>query len=598
MKLLFLPIIPTTIVADLYFNHPAGSNNRLNEDQRAVRNDNRLFDSQNNNRHGYNVQGMSWYEKTEIDLQWTVQHGCGPNSNVDCEIILQYSCEDQIRNGETTDTIPEEQDECQNDDCNTDPRFGMHESFQEWQHCALRSRNKRLFPADRNLRNRHSARHTRQEEAGARYGYECNEERDYYPYWHPTIWKDIVIMTDHSNRCDYYKKESQNVKDKAYCHVDDEILNYFFNKERAQEDAFIPIYADECNEWAQSVQQELTDNNISGSIEWKNHTSWGIAPPECIENVEHRDNHHGNVNGPYLNSYKWTVPSDIVANGNLNSCVFRVRYNMSSIDYEGWTTNSDHKIRDDEGCMCRNNYGVDLWTKYGMSGADAKRRGFRHLNDPLLRYYPMADMKEKTRLRNPYNTNQLGRVFEDRTHVIGFRQLPADIAQDLQNNPTKKIHNLNIIGRLGNYNEVFPNFPYMFLPQYTSAKLGDYLHIQWTGANNQNTGNDHSQVDYRLHREQEIEGKDRHNLIQIDSMGDMTPNVNNFDNIFGFGSDDAQSLAFSGIYGGENFVLQSAGSHFDLGLRKLETEGSWNFVNSQNNRFGVLAMKGRVDVRV
>jgi hypothetical protein len=41
--------------ADVYMHNPRGSNNRLNEASAARANANRVFDSQNNNRGGYNM---------------------------------------------------------------------------------------------------------------------------------------------------------------------------------------------------------------------------------------------------------------------------------------------------------------------------------------------------------------------------------------------------------------------------------------------------------------------------------------------------------------------------------------------------------------
>jgi len=50
-----------------------------------------------------------------------------------------------------------------------------------------------LFTADQNLKG-DTAQYTRQNANGNRRGLEVPEERDYYPYWGPTPWRDIAIM--------------------------------------------------------------------------------------------------------------------------------------------------------------------------------------------------------------------------------------------------------------------------------------------------------------------------------------------------------------------------------------------------------------------
>ena len=37
---------------------------------------------------------MYYYEGSYLPIEWTNQHGCGLNSKVNCEIIIQYMCED------------------------------------------------------------------------------------------------------------------------------------------------------------------------------------------------------------------------------------------------------------------------------------------------------------------------------------------------------------------------------------------------------------------------------------------------------------------------------------------------------------------------
>ena len=136
-------------------------------------------------------------------------------------------CGEEVRDGVTTERIPDNEDDY-NTKVSPNPLtgedeevflYGMHEDYQYYQDCKSRHRNKGLFTADQNMNNRNSARHTRQDNNGNQNGFECPEERDYYPYWHPTPWKDIAILVDDKDNCDYFQSESQNVKDKNYCSI-------------------------------------------------------------------------------------------------------------------------------------------------------------------------------------------------------------------------------------------------------------------------------------------------------------------------------------------------------------------------------------------
>ena len=72
-----------------------------------------------------------------------------------------------------------------------------------------------LYTADQNLKG-DTSEHTRQNPDGNRNGYECPEERDYYPYWHPTDWKDIAVLGENLDLCErHYKPHSFNTNAKG-----------------------------------------------------------------------------------------------------------------------------------------------------------------------------------------------------------------------------------------------------------------------------------------------------------------------------------------------------------------------------------------------
>jgi len=238
---------------------------------------------------------MYYYSGSLLPIEWTNQHGCGANSKVDCEIVIQYACEDTLdplgtfrsvddtgvpaaettcgaaagstnldkvltqdavrcggsiegntatgcqqnrgciigspRDGTPEDAADAATDRIPNNRASAVPdgtdtrRFGMHESFDYYRGCETRGRNRGLFTADQNV-NGNAATRTRQNPNGNRNGLECPEERDHYPYWHPTPWKDIAILTnkaplagaeDPTPRCTFYQENSENVKPRGEC---------------------------------------------------------------------------------------------------------------------------------------------------------------------------------------------------------------------------------------------------------------------------------------------------------------------------------------------------------------------------------------------
>jgi len=430
---------------------PHGSNDRLNEANTNRNNDNRLFDSQNNAKGGYCVgPSMTYYEGSLLTVEWTNQHGCGTNGKLFCNLIIQYMCTlgDQdvknppdpnqvLRDGTSTNTITADATGPTTRDANGLLEFGMHENFAYYTACTTRERNMGLFIADREVQGgldqgRNTAQFTRQNNNGNIHGYECPEERDYYPYWHPTPWRDIAILASNTKFCDFYKQESQNVKPKYQC-VDNNGNPVLPNNQVA------------CH--------QAGPTNV-----WQKTNSWGIPAPTCVQSYWSRDNHLGNGPTGFNNNFNMTFPkksweSCISTTAQCN-CALRMRYNISTADSGPNSNNIDKGFID--------------WT--ANAGASPVTQ------DPILNQTGLP-------MQLAMNTNQFGRTFQDRSHMFHIRGRPGGVTE------TEKIYNLGVRGKRGNIVETYPATEYDFTPEHLYINVGNYIHFQWTGCDTNPAGN-------------------------------------------------------------------------------------------------------------
>ncbi|CAD5117333.1 DgyrCDS6118 [Dimorphilus gyrociliatus] len=562
---------------DIYLHNLRGSNNRLDEPNRERRNAKRLFDSQNNNRGGYNVGNVYYYSGSKLPIEWTNQHSCH-DVNGHCEIIMQYMCNENLRDGATIKTIPENQKECSNADCDTDYEYGMHESYTHYLQCLTRARNEHLYTADqipvnrRNKRNKvKDSTYTRQNKNGQRYGYECPEERDYYPYWAPSPWIDVAILTNDASRCPYYQEESENVKGRFYCHIPVEEMKKISNSNAINHNK------EACEAFCSTATS--TAKKECGWIQSRPH---GVPAPDCRETEYTRDNHLGNGIGGYASGFNWTLPKT-----ENKHCAFRIRYNISTGDYDGWNTN--FKQNEPDGISTK---------KFGFSSdEEAKERGYKLKNNPTVDLFPpYLFSKNSFKLELAINTAQFGRTFQDRSHSFEIRKRKDEFGD-------KVIHNLNVRGKRGNIVQVYPAVEYDFVPNTMEIAKDDYIHFQWTGSNTNPNNNDG----------QGKIGTDRSNVIlqreaiytetNVLDWYDRLPKVGHwgrslpqhFSNIsfLGLSEEDKLKLAFLEETG-ELSELDAAKPYFDLGPRKVTSSGVYHYMSTRNNNFSNRSQKGRI----
>jgi hypothetical protein len=502
---------------------------------------------------------MSFYEGSLLTVEWTNQHGCGQNPKLYCNMVMQYMCSNRdedpksrVRDGATTNTITDDDNGAVATDAAGNLLYGMHEPRPNYQACAARQRNMGLFIADRAKEGNigGQAVNTRQNNGGNRHGYECAEERDYYPYWHPSSWKDVAIMTYDMSWCSFYKKESQNVKSRF-----------------------------ECREKDGTPAQQNNEVACKGNgNEWLEVPPWNIPAPVCVQASWARDNHLGNSIDGFASSFNWTLPlrtqEGCVEKDNCN-CVLRLRYNISTTDTGGGSNRPDAGFID--------------WT----SNAG---------NSPVTDDPTMA--QDGLNMTMAIDTTQFGRTFQDRSHVFHIKPRPTSISL------LQRIFNLNVRGKRGNIVQAYPATEYDFVPTFFSGRQGDYIHFQWTGCDTNPNGNagegtaatDRSNMVQLAYFDASLPADDkwissntplfessslRQWMSQLGQTGCLTyedlakKNANNQNNIE---QDKANCMKLNAAPTG----------YFDGGLIRMNRTGTFYYMSSRNNNFSNRGQKGEM----
>ena len=540
-----------------------GSNDRNCERNANRNNGNRLFDSQNNAAGGYACpravgdetfqdedgvakfggrgtpqdKKMYYYEGSILPIEWTNQHGCGPNSKVNCEIIIQYMCEDtadpEVNNfwpwsnnkwGPSTDNavtgekkvgeqafrstidiasprdgIPRDSQDAATDtipknaeaavpNTKENRRFGMHENFDYYDRCEHTERNKGLYTADQRMR-RNDQRATRQNPNGNRNGLECPEERDHYPWWHPTPWIDVAVLTNEapskypctditpivvggqetgryvckasdkavadgaeeseyvSARCAYYLANSMNKHKKGYCD--------------AKRNLSVQVKYDS-NEWKQNRWPnnkeacEAVKNGAGEEIaEWieishaDNFQTNEIGYPICGQTSFSRVNHLGNAdddanvdssnyfkedNTVYLpqsnnaNRFVWTIPS--IPEPKNEAAYFSAGMEKA---YQSCTLRLRYNISTSDFAQWPED-AMEIghpWAKQMVNATHNAKKGQDDSRTPLVQdpyiYTGAGDAASKGSqfVSLAANTNQYGRTFQDRSYKFAIKKRPT-----------------------------------------------------------------------------------------------------------------------------------------------------------------------------
>jgi hypothetical protein len=311
--------------------------------------------------------------------------------------------------------------------------------------------------------------------------------------------------------------------------------------------------------------------------QWTEYPSHGVPAPECYAPPYSRENHLGDILGGDMSVYNWTLP-----NTPANKCVLRIRYNISTSDFDSWNISSDS-----------NGNNLYVMREYFSTDAVTAQRGYQYQNNPQIQLFDGVDLKFQLAI----NTAQYGRVFQDRSFTFPIKQRPAEY-QD------REIFNLNVRGRRGNIVQVFPALEYDFVPNRLEISPNSYVHIQWIGSNTTppGAGQGNRQIDRNnlLLLTNKLSNSAWDPFGYLNYTGLYTANLPTLlyqSNFLNLPLSDLRLLAASGQ--NTDPLLYNATAYFDLGPRLVtaESTGIYQYVSTRNNDFSNRDQKGRIIVQ-
>jgi hypothetical protein len=374
-------------------------------------------------------------------------------------------------------------------------------------------------------------------------------------------------LTHDTTLCPWYQKNSQNVLAKNFC---------------AEQGADLTKYP-----YGNAPENNEVDCG-KAKKQWLKYPAWNLPAPDCVAAPWSRDNHLGNGQSGYANSYNWTLPRQALAQDSNPlkciktdscNCVLRLRYNLSTSDVGN---TSPHNPAD--------------------NFIDSKFNGG---NSPVANNN--IKMQDGQPHRLALNTNQYGRTFQDRSFVFHIKP------RDWKVSPAARIHNLNVRGKRGNIVQAYPATEYDFVPTSLKVTMFDYVHFQWTGCDHNPDGNAGEGTDQT----------DRSNIVQLAKISDNQPaddawiKANPLKVMF----PDTRTRVKLSYLGQTNCLsyeelkqkhnnndddinqdpqncmkLNAAPAYFDGGVMPMNTTGSFYYMSSRNNNFTNRSQKATLDV--